>query len=246
MKILVCVKQVPDIESRFKIDTLSKWYDQKELIYIINEYDNYAAEEAVRLKERIQGSELVVLSIGPERSKEVVTKIMAMGADRGVHIFTEKEHEMDSYQKAIVIAEYAKQFNFDIIFMGLQSQDKASAQTGPMVAELLGINCVTGIVSFRYDNNIIFVKRELEGGVKANIKVHLPVVITCQSGLNMPRYVSLLHIRKAKTKELLTLKVEDFLKEKPLVETEETFEPLKGKGGIILEGKSDEVADKLI
>ncbi|MEM4097911.1 MAG: electron transfer flavoprotein subunit beta/FixA family protein [Candidatus Micrarchaeaceae archaeon] len=247
MNILVCVKQVPDIESRFKVDTLNKWYDQNDLIYTINEYDNYAAEEAVRLKEKIKGSTLTVLSIGPERVKDVIMKVMAMGADKGIHILNENEYKLDSYQKANIIAEYIKRNNFDIIFTGLQSQDKSSTQVGPMIAEILEINCVTAVTSLEFsDNSKFIVKRELEGGLKAKIKVSIPVVLTCQSGLNIPRYVSLLNIRKAKTKEFLTFKTEDFLEEKRLIDTTNVFKPEKISNGVVLEGKSDEIADKLI
>ncbi len=247
MNILVCIKEVPDIESRFKVDAFGKWYDQQDLIYMINEYDNYAAEEAVKLKEKVQDSMLTVLSIGPERVKNAIVKVMAMGADKGVHVFTEKEHMTDSYQKAMVIAEYAKQNKYDVIFTGLQSQDKSSAQVGPMIAEMLEMDCIMSITRLEVteDGNFL-VEKELEGGLKAEIEVHLPVVLGCQSGLNTPRYVSLMNLRKASKKELVTIEIKELRKSEALIDTVEVFKPKSSGEGLLLDGKAEELADQLI
>ena len=246
MKILVCVKQVPDMESKFKIDASSKWYDQADLVYKINEYDEYAAEEAVRLKEKVAGSELVVLSIGPERVKDVIRKVLAMGADRGVHILDNEEHLKDPYQKASIIANYAKNENFDIVFTGLQSEDRGSAQVAPLLAGLLGYNFVSTVVGFEYNDDKITVERELEGGLKAKVSLPLPAVVSCQLGLNTPRYPTLPNIMKAKRKKLDTVNVADLLESDALVETQKIFIPEKKAGGIVLEGEVDKIADELI
>ncbi len=246
MKILVCVKQVPDMESKFKIDSSSKWYDQSDLVYKINEYDEYAAEEAVRLKEKISDAQLTVLSIGPERVKDVIRKVLAMGADRGVHILDNEEYLKDPFQKASIIAEYAKSENFDVIFTGLQSQDRGSAQVAPLLAGMLDYAFVSTIVSFEYNEGYAALERELEGGLRAKVKAKLPVVLACQLGLNTPRYPTLPNIMKAKRKELKTVNVDELLKVEPLVETEKVYFPERKAGGIVLEGKSDEMADELI
>ncbi len=246
MKILVCVKQVPDMESKFKIDSSSKWYDQSDLVYKINEYDEYAAEEAVRLKEKISDAQLTVLSIGPERVKDVIRKVLAMGADRGVHILDNEEYLKDPFQKASIIAEYAKSENFDVIFTGLQSQDRGSAQVAPLLAGMLDYAFVSTIVSFEYNEGYAALERELEGGLRAKVKAKLPVVLACQLGLNTPRYPTLPNIMKAKRKELKTVNVDELLKVEPLVETEKVYFPERKAGGIVLEGKADEMADELI
>ncbi len=246
MKILVCVKQVPDMESKFKIDSSSKWYDQSDLVYKINEYDEYAAEEAVRLKEKVSGSELTVLSIGPERVKDVIRKVLAMGADKGIHILDNEEHLKDPFQKASAVAEYAKSENFDIIFTGLQSQDRGSAQLAPLLAGMLNYSFVSTVVAFENKDGYVEVARELEGGLRAKVKVKLPAVVACQLGLNTPRYPTLPNIMKAKRKELKTVNIDELLKAEPLVETGKVYFPERKAGGIVLEGKADEMADELI
>lgn len=246
MNILVCVKQVPDMESKFKISSDNQWYAQSDLTFKINEYDEYAIEEATRLKEKLGNAEVTVLSVGPERVKESIRKALAIGADKGIHILDNDSHKKDSYQIASTIANYAKDKNFDIIFLGMQSQDRGSAQVGPILSELLGFNCVTTIIEFNYSDGKVNVKRELEGGVRAIVEAKLPIVLTCQLGLNTVRYPTLPNIMKAKKKELLTLNVTDLLNEEAKVINLQTFIPERKKSGTVLEGKSDDIADKLI
>ena len=148
----------------------------------------YAVEQAVQLKEQLGGEpELVVLSVGPERVKEAMKKALAMGCDKGVHIQDEASHEKDPFEIASIIAEYAQQESFDLILTGMQSQDRGSAQVGVLLAEMLGIASVTTIVDFALEGSTVTVKRELEGGLKAVVKVALPALFTCQLGLNTPR-----------------------------------------------------------
>ncbi|MGE4547841.1 MAG: electron transfer flavoprotein beta subunit/FixA family protein [Desulfurella sp.] len=246
MNILVCIKQVPDMESKFKISSDAQWYDQSDLTFKINEYDEYAIEETVRLKEKLGNVEAFVLSIGPERVKEAIRKALAIGVDKGVHVLDNESHKKDPFQIASIIANYAKDKNFDIVFLGMQSQDRASAQVGPILSELLGYNCVTTIVGFEYQDGKVNVKRELEGGIKAKVSARLPVVLTCQLGLNTVRYPTLPNIMKAKKKELVTINVSELLNEQPRVINLQAYIPEKKKGGIVLEGKTDEMADKLI
>jgi electron transfer flavoprotein beta subunit len=144
-----------------------------------------------------------------------------------------------------MIAGFAKDKNFDIIFTGMQSQDRGSAQVGVMVAELLGMPAVTTIVDFAYDNGTIQVKRELEGGSKALVTATTPVVLTCQLGLNTPRYPTLPNIMKAKKKELLAM-APDTGGVGCMQETAACYFPEKKGGGMVLEGDVPELADKLI
>jgi electron transfer flavoprotein beta subunit len=201
----------------------------------------------VQLKEQLAGApELVVLSIGPERVKEATKKALAMGCDRGVHIQDEASHEKDPFEIASIIAEYAKGENFDLILTGMQSQDRGSAQVGVLLAELLGLPAVTTIVGFAFEAGVVTAKRELEGGLKAVVKVRLPALFTCQLGLNTPRYPTLPNIMKAKKKELATLAVADLLKVGVLAATERMFPPQKKGGGLVLEGEVGALADQLI
>jgi electron transfer flavoprotein beta subunit len=245
MKILVCIKQVPDMESKFKIDGAGTWYDTSELVWRMNEYDEYGVEQAVQLKEQTSG-DLTVICIGPDRVKETMKKALAMGCDRGAHISDADFASKDPFEIASIIAEYAKDKGFEAIFTGMQSQDRGSAQVGVLVAEMLGRPSVTTVVGFSLDNGTFQVKRELEGGVKAVVSVAAPALFTCQLGLNTPRYPTLPNIMKAKKKELLSIPVEDLLKVESKMETTSMQLPEKKGGGLILEGEVGELADKLI
>jgi electron transfer flavoprotein beta subunit len=245
MNILVCIKQVPDMESKFKVNGEGIWYDSADLAWRMNEYDEYAVEQAVQLKEKTN-ADLTVLCIGPERVKETMKKALAMGCDRGVHVADDASFKKDPFSIASVIAEFAKPKNFDLIFTGMQSQDRGSAQVGVLVAEMLGIPSVTTIVGFAFDNGTIAVKRELEGGVKAKVASPVPALVTCQLGLNTPRYPTLPNIMKAKKKELLSIPVADLLKTEGLQETSSLYFPEKKGGGLVLEGDVADLADKLI
>ena len=245
MKILVCIKQVPDMESKFKVNGEGSWYDSADLAWRMNEYDEYAVEQAVQLKEKT-GADLTVLSIGPERVKEMMKKALAMGCDRGVHVADDASFKKDPFSIATIIAEFARSKGFDLIFTGMQSQDRGSAQVGIIVAEMLGLPCVTTIVDFAFLDGTITVKRELEGGVKAKVTAPTPALVTYQLGLNTPRYPTLPNIMKAKKKELLSLPVADLLNVSGLQETTTLYFPEKKGGGLILEGDLADLADKLI
>ena len=215
MKILVCIKQVPDMESKFKIADSGTWYNTADLAWRMNEYDEYAVEQAVQLKEQAGDADITVLCIGADRVKETMKKALAMGCDRGVHVSDDSSWKNDAIANASIIAEYAKDQNFDYIFTGMQSQDRGSAQTGVLLAEMLALPCVTTIVSFSMKDGEVTVKRELEGGTKAIVKVKGPAVFTCQLGLNSPRYPTLPNIMKAKKKELTTIPAEQLSKNYP-------------------------------
>ena len=144
------------------------------------------------------------------------------------------------------IAGFARGKNFDLILTGMQSQDRGSAQVGAILAELLGISCVTTVVDFAFADGVITAKRELEGGMKAVVKLKPPAMITCQLGLNTPRYPTLPNIMKAKKKELLAVPVDDFLQEKELTATASAYPPAKKGTGLVLEGDVNDMAGKLI
>ncbi len=244
MKILVCIKQVPDMESKFSLD--GTWYSTVDLAWRMNEYDEFGVEQAVSLKEQLKDGDITVLCIGPARVKETMKKALAMGCDRGVHIEDDDSAGRDPFTIASIIAEFARDKEFDLIFCGMQSQDRASAQVGIMTAEILSIPAVSTIVDFKYESGTIQVKRELEGGTKSLVSTTTPALLTCQLGLNSPRYPTLPNIMKAKKKELLSLPVADFLKEASRQETAEIFFPEKKSGGLILEGDPAELAEELL
>ncbi len=247
MKILVCIKQVPDLESRFKPNTAGTWYDEADLAFRMNEYDEYAVEQAVQLREQVgDTAELAVLSIGPDRVVEAIKKALAMGCDNAVHVQDLQAATRDPWQIAGIIAAFARDKGFDLIFTGMQSQDRGSAQVGVTVAELLGLACATTLVGFSFDNGTITAKRELEGGVKGVVKLSTPALVTCQLGLNIPRYPTLPNIMKAKKKEITVIPVAEILKEEALATTEKFYPPAKKGGGMVLEGDMGDLVDKVI
>jgi electron transfer flavoprotein beta subunit len=247
MKILVCIKQVPDMESRFKPDADERWFDEKDLAWRMNEYDEYAVEQAVQLKEQLgQDSELSVLSIGPDRVVETLKKALAMGADRGVHIQDSTAHLKDPWQIASMISRYVEGKGFDLIFTGMQSQDRGSAQVGVLVAEMLEIASATTLVDFNYADGVIQGKRELEGGLKGLVELQLPALVTCQLGLNNPRYPTLPNIMKAKRKEIEKISADELLCEEPLAPSTRFYAPQRKAAGMVLEGDLNEIAGKLV
>ena len=247
MKLLVCIKQVPDLESRFKPNAEGVWYNETDLAWRMNEYDEFAVEQAVQLREKLgEGSELTVLSIGSDRVVEAIKKALAMGADNAAHIQDPASAGKDPWQIASIIASYAKDKAFDIIFTGMQSQDRGSAQVGVTVAEQLGLACTTTVVGFEFDGGNITAKRELEGGIKSVVKMKTPALVTCQLGLNVPRYPTLPNIMKAKKKEIQVIPVADLLSEAALATTNSFHPPAKKGGGIVLEGDVGVLVDQLI
>ena len=242
MKILVCIKQVPDLESKFKVNAAGTWYSDQDLAWRMNEYDEYAVEQAVQLKEQT-GGELVVVCLGPERVKEPIKKALAMGADRGVHLQDDASHAKDPFAVASALAAYAQGESFDVVFTGMQSQDRGSAQVGLILAELLGIDAVSTVVGFAYADGAVTVRRELEGGQKAVVKVRLPALFTCQLGLNTPRYPTLPNIMKAKKKELAVVPAAAVAS---LSTTLKVAYPEKKGGALVLEGEPASLAEQLI
>jgi len=233
------------MESKFKIGVEGTWYDDADLAWRMNEYDEYAVEQAVQLKTQVGDADLTVLCIGPDRVKETMKKALAMGADRGFHIADDEFHRKDPFEIASMIAEYAKEQGFDMIFTGMQSQDRGSAQVGILVAELLDIPSISTVVAFEYADGKVTAKRELEGGIRAQVSCSTPALVTCQLGLNTPRYPTLPNIMKAKRKELLSVPATDLLKVEARQETARLYFPEKKGGGLVLEGETGELVDQL-
>ena len=247
MKILVCVKHVPDMESRFRPDASGAWYAETDLAFRVNEYDEYAIEQAVLLKEQLGGEpEVTVLSVGPERVVEAIKKGLSMGGDRGVHVQDPAAHLRDPWQIASIIAAYAKGEGFDLILTGLQSLDRGSAQVGIAVAEILEYSCASTVIGFEYADGAVTVRRELEGGVKGVVRLKTPALLTCQLGLNHPRYPTLPNIMKAKKKEVVVIPVAELLQQEPRLAMVDFHAPAKKGTGTVLEGEVADQVDRLI
>ena len=244
MNILVCLKQTFDTEERIVLEDGQISEDGVE--FVINPYDEYAVEEAIKLKEE-HGGEVTVITVGPERAEQALRTAMAMGADKGIIVDSEDLEDADEYTIAKILAEVIKEQEYDIILCGYMAVDDGSAQVGPRLAELLGIPHISTITKLTIDGENVEVEKDVEGDVEV-IQSKLPILLTAQQGLNEPRYPSLPGIMKAKKKPLERLDLDDLdLDEEDIeakTETLEVFLPPKKEGGKILEGElSDQVKE---
>jgi electron transfer flavoprotein beta subunit len=196
MNIAVCVSHVPDTATKIKIAPDEKSIDNTGVTHIINPYDEFAVEEALKTKEKF-GGEVTVLSVGSEANKETIRKALAMGADKG--ILLRNDSITDSLSVAKSLANEIKAGSYELVFLGKQSVDFDNSITGQLTAALLNYNCVSVVVDLNIDGNNIRAEREIEGG-REIIETSLPAVITAQKGLNEPRYASLKGIMAAKKK----------------------------------------------
>ena len=199
MKLGVLVKQVPGSESALRIAPSNTWIEDAAALFEMNESDNYALEEALRIKESLcNDSEGFDISSVPERVQKVIREALSKGADRGIHINEIPKINSDPFATAQVFANVIKDENFDLIFSGLQSDDVGSGQTGVILGEMLGMATATLVMATEIQEGSIKVKRELESGWFQWVSMSTPASITIQSGINQPRYPSLKVILGAK------------------------------------------------
>lgn len=211
MKIAVLIKQVPDTETKLKFLAGGAGIDDAETKFIINPYDEFAIEEAIKTKEAA-GGEVIVISLGTPKAVDALRTALAMGADKAIHI-TNDGAQLDSYTAALAIAGAMKDQGFELIFAGKQAIDDDCAQIGPMVAEILDLPQVTVAEKFELsaDKKSAKVRRAVGGGSAEVYNVAFPALITCDKGLNTPRYASLPGIMKAKSKPVEAKKATDLL-----------------------------------
>ena len=201
MKIVVFVKQVPDTETRIQIK--DGQVDTSSVKWVVNPYDEFAIEEALRIKERLGSGQVTVASLGPERVKEAIKYGLSLGADEGVWLKGEGVALGDPSSVASVLAAAATKIGFDLILTGKQGVDHDWSQAGVMLAERLDLPHVSVVVELKVDpgSKTGVAKREVEGGVET-VEFELPALITAQKGLNEPRYASLKGIMAVKKKTI--------------------------------------------
>jgi len=247
------VKHVPETaEADLRIQSDGKSIEKAGLVFDINEWDDYALEEAVQIKERMGGS-VTAVTMGPEDSDSTLRKCLARGADKGIRITDPKFDGSDSFAIAKVLHRAIKDVPFDLVLTGALAGDDGSASAGPMLAELLGIQHATMVKKIQLNGDQAKVNRELEGGLEEVVEVRLPAVLTIQTGINEPRYVSIMGIRKAMQKETEVL---DFAKiglgEGEVGEggswmvVEKMYVPPVEKQAEFLKGSPEDVAAKIV
>ncbi len=252
MKILVTVKEVAEVDDEFEIDGLD--IAERSLEYDLNEWDDYAVEEAVQISEAHDDVEVVTVTIGPERAEETVRMALAKGADRAIRVWDDAIEEtqyLDVDAKADLIAAIAKEEDPDLVLSGVQAGDDANGATGVAVAERLGFEwaAVVNDLDLDAEGGIASVRRELEGGIEELTDVELPAVLTIQTGINEPRYASLRGIRQAQRKPLDVNTLEDLDLEESVVgsviERTSMYEPESESDAVVWEGSAEETAGEL-
>lgn len=248
MKILVCIKQVPQKDAALKLNPSGTWIDE-DVPYEINEPDAYALEEALQQKAK-HGGEVVAITAGPARCQQVLREALAKGADRAIHLNDDRFVTLDSTNtaRALAAAVSLAGEEFDLIVTGLQSDDYGCAQTGVLLAEILGWPHATIIIGIEKTPNGVKLKRELEAGHFQYVEMALPAVVTIQSGINKLRYATLMGIKQARNKPVRTVPYEEVAASLSgnRQQIERLYLPVKQKQTTILEGSSTEIAHKLV
>jgi electron transfer flavoprotein beta subunit len=255
MKIIGCIKPVPDPASRLIINESKTWIKDQDLTFVSSEADNYALEAALRLKEK-HGGEVVVISMGGEEAARVLRSGLAVGADRAIHLLDPAFKGSDEFATAATLASAVeKDGGADLILAGVQSDDLGTGMTGAMMAEFLGCAHATVVVGVEAnpDARSLQVSRELEGGIIETVEVPMPAALTIQFGINQPRYASLKGIMAAKKKELkvwsardLGLQSEAVGKAGAMYEVKEIFVPERKSKVEIIRGTPEEAAAILV
>lgn len=246
MKIVVAIKQVPARDSQLRPDDSGRWIEENDLNFEINEPDAYALEAALQLKEK-NGGEVIALCLGPARAASTIREALAKGADSAIHIEEDSVATLDTLGIARLLAKAVEGEQADLILTGLQSDDLGYGQTGVVLAELLGWVHSTIIMEVEVKGQAIRVKRELEGGWFQHIEMPLPAVLTIQSGISKLRYASLMGIKKAKTKDVKRLTLEDMnVHATSRLNVERVYLPQKSKQTQMLEGSAKEAVAKLV
>lgn len=211
MKLGVLIKNVPDTESKIKLTAEGGGIETAGIKYVMNPFDEFAVEEALQIKEKLQdGSTVTVICLGPDRVVETLRTALAMGADEAIHVWDPAFEGGDSQTNARILAKVVEPLGFDLILGGKQGIDYDSAQTCAALADILGLPqaCVVVGLELNSAEMKLMARRRIEGGDEM-VEVQLPAVITCEKGLNEPRYASLPGIMRAKKKEIKKIGLAD-------------------------------------
>jgi len=253
MEILVCAKRVPDTSgNEIELDRAGTGIERDELVYSINEPDNYAVEEALQLVDRTGGS-VTVATVGTEDDEEILRREMAMGAHHGVLLADDAFEGSDGRGTAAVLKAFVQKGKYDLILTGVQADDGA-AQVGGMLAAMLDYPFAALVNSIEVlDGGKLKIGREIEGGNREINEIDLPCVLSIQTGINEPRYVGMRGIRQVASREIPTFDAGDLGIDPDTVgeagakvKRADYFIPALGKGAEMLEGSPEEVIGKLV
>ena len=250
MKILVTVKEVAEVEDDFEIDDLD--VDERYLEYDLNEWDDYAVEEAVQIAEAGDDVEVVSVTVGPERAEETIRMALAKGVDRSIRVWDDALADaglLDVAAKTRILRAVVEAEDPDLVLTGVQASDDAFGATGVSLAEAIGFEWAAVVNGLELGDDGATVRRELEGGVEELSKVETPAVFTIQTGINEPRYASLRGIRQAQSKEIAETNLADLGLDAGGVESDlevtDMYEPASESDATLFEGSPEETAAQL-
>lgn len=252
MEILVCVKRVPDTsENEIELNTAGNDIERDELVYAVNEPDNYAVEEALQIRDRVGGN-VTVVTVGSEEDEEILRRELAMGANRAVLLSDEAFNGSDGRGIATTLKAFIEKDHYDLILTGVQSDDGA-AQIGGMLAAMLDYPFASLVNAIEVGDGKLKVSREIEGGNREINEIDLPCVLSIQTGINEPRYVGMRGIRQVASVPIPTLAATDLGLDRALVGVSaakvkriDYFVPAPSKGATMLHGSREENAAKVL
>lgn len=231
MNIAVCVKQVPDTETKVRIGEDRRSVEERDINFILNPYDEFAVEEAIKTKEA-NGGEVTIIALGPDRVTSTIRNALAMGGDKAIHIKTD-HIPIDPLAVAGALAQILRAGNYDIIFLGKQAIDDDNAQMALLLSELMEIPAISVVTELTINNRQVVAHRQIEGGFE-KVETGMPVIISTQRGLNKPRFASLKGIMAAKKITIEERSVS--LTENRIEMLELNYPPQKPPGKIVGEG----------
>lgn len=252
MEILVCVKRVPDTsENEIELNSAGNDIDRDDLVYSVNEWDNYAVEEAIQIVDKVGGS-VTVVTVGDEDSEEVLRREMAMGANNGLLLADDAFEGTDGKGLATILKAAVEKGSYDLVLTGAQADDGAG-QVGGMLAAMLDWPFASLVNAIETDGDKIKVGREIAGGNQEWNEINLPCVLSIQTGINEPRYVGIRGIRKVASIDIPQMGAADLGLDggsvgasAAKVKRLDYFVPDMGPGAEILEGSTEEIIEKLI
>ncbi len=253
MDIVVCVKQVPvTAEAEVMVDESGRDIRKDRLVFDVNEADNYAVEEALLLTEKYGGT-ITLVNLGPESADKTLRSLLAKGTHEAIRLTDDHFADSDAFATARILAAALKSLSYDLVLTGSYSSDLGYSQVGTSLAELLGIPHAAMVTGLEVLDGKIRVERELEGGTHERLEIELPALLTIQTGINEPRYASILGLRKAMKKPIKVLTMTDVGlaegevgREGSRIFLNKLSVPPKGEGAQILEGGPEEVSQKLV
>jgi electron transfer flavoprotein beta subunit len=252
MEILVCVKRVPDTaENEFELNSAGNDLDRDDLVYSVNEWDNYAVEEAIQIVDKVGGS-VTVITVGDDESEEVLRREMAMGANNGILLSDDAFEGSDGKAIATILKAETQKGNYDLILSGAQA-DEGAGQIGGMLAAMMDYPYASLVNKIEVGDGTVTVGREIEGGNQEMNEMQLPCVLSIQTGINEPRYVGIRGIRKVASVDIPVKGAGDLGIDTASVgeagsktKRVDYFVPDMGEGAEMLEGSTDEIIEKLI